>query len=175
MKRTTRIILFAIIICSWLPNEAKKIKNFFKIEKENKFPQNSSSEEEFSGIKFSFLSEGTADSIITFKDKIAFSGFEKEVNSSKETFLISNKSLEVILGLEIRIEYLDLQDRMLHSRDIKEKCYVPAGETRKIDISSWDKQHTYYYYLGNEPRKVATPFKVRIIPLSLWVEEKDNI
>ena len=64
-----------------------------------------------------------------------------------------------------------MKGRMLHSRIVELDCEVPPEESRKFDITSWDKQHTYYYYLGNEPKKVATPFQVKFLPLSFRVKE----
>lgn len=100
-----------------------------------------------------------------YPDSISFTGYDKTVQSKKESFLIVNKSGAEIKKIGIRITYLDLKDRMLHSRDATVECTVPPGETRKGDISSWDTQQTYFYYLGPEPRRVATPYKVRFEPL----------
>ena len=101
---------------------------------------------------------------------IDFAGYDKEPNSDKESFILVNKSNETIKGFLVRIDYLDMKGRMIHSREIKEECLVPSEESRRFDIRSWDKQRTYFYYLGNEPKKVATPFQVKFIPLKYWIE-----
>ncbi|MDE6796166.1 MAG: hypothetical protein K2J63_12800 [Muribaculaceae bacterium] len=106
--------------------------------------------------------------INSLTNSISFSGYDKPAPSSKESFHITNSSATTINKVGIRITYLDLKDRMLHSRDVEVDCYVPSGESRLAAIPSWDIQHTFFYYLGPEPKKVATPYKV-IIKL-LWVE-----
>ena len=106
--------------------------------------------------------------INSFTDSISFSGYDKPAPSSKESFHITNSSTKQINKVGIRITYLDLKDRMLHSRDVEVGCCVPGGESRLASIPSWDIQHTFFYYLGPEPKKVATPYKVTI--KLLWVE-----
>lgn len=103
-------------------------------------------------------------------DSITFVGYEKEANANNESFLIVNNSPLSISGIEIKIIYKDLKNRMLHSRTVIHNCIVPSHETIKTYIKTWDRQKTYYYYLGNEPRKIATPYKIEIIPLAFFTE-----
>ncbi len=105
---------------------------------------------------------------VSITDSISFSGYDKPAPSSKESFHIVNFSATQINKVGIRITYLDLKDRMLHSREVEVECSVPGGESRLTSIPSWDSQRTFFYYLGPEPKKVATPYKV-VIKL-LWVE-----
>lgn len=152
----------------------KKIKQSLKVKKETAV--NPVTGEDYIPGKKIDLSENNSlvepDSISgKYIGQLRFSGYEKEINSKKESFLISNNSHDLIHGLKVRIVYLDMNGRMFHSRETSNKCNLPQGETRKIDIPSWDNQNTYFYYLGNEPKKVATPFKVEIIPLAVWIEE----
>lgn len=102
-------------------------------------------------------------------EEVNFAGYDKEVNSSIESFIIVNPTRQDILGFNLRIVYLDMQGRMLHSRDVSRECEIPAGESRRFDISVWDKQHVYYYHLGNQPKKIATPFQVKFQPLDFWI------
>lgn len=173
--RTTFLILLLLLI--FTPDiEGKKIKTSLKVEK-------NTNSGKFSSADFM---EGreimVADTCATGREdaglrqemrKCSFAGYEKEANSNRESFIVINDSENLITGFKVRIDYLDMQGRMLHSRELKEKCFVPAGENRKIDVGSWDKQKTYYYYLGNAPKKIATPYQVSFTPLSLWIEEKD--
>lgn len=115
-----------------------------------------------------------ADSVAFDLKNVSFSGYDKTVSSSKESFLITNHNAEAIEAIEVKITYLDMKGRMLHSREVRVSCYVPAGETRKADISSWDTQRTYYYHLGPAPKKVATPYKVKITPLRAVFEEQST-
>lgn len=167
-----RYFIFLLIGLTVLTIEGKKVKNSLKIEKESKVNK---SESQISGREI--ILADTLSSTPAFEDliknltMISFSGYDKEPNSNLESFFIVNPSGKTITGMEVRIDYLDMQNRMIHSRTIKDNCYVPAGETRRFDFKSWDTQHTYYYYLGNEPKRVATPFKVKIKPISYWIEE----
>lgn len=169
------IILFLIGLFCAEVTEAKKIKSTLKVEKESKINKNKT--DRIPGVEILLadaenLNGSETDSLNFALRNISFSGYEKEANSSKETFLLTNPTDTPITGFQVRIDYLDMKDRMLHSRVVTEPCFVPDGESRKLDIKSWDNQHTYYYYLGNEPKKVATPFKVTFTPISYWVELK---
>ena len=164
------IILIGLFLCA-VQLDGKKIKTGFSIHKEKKDTKTKKNSIA-GGNNESWGAEIVLGDSLSQGEIINFAGYEKEINSSKETFLIQNKSSENFTGYNVRIVYLDMQDRMLHARSISGKCYVPAGETRKVDISSWDNQHTYYYYLGNEPKKVAIPYKVKFVPLSVWIEEE---
>lgn len=147
------IVLLLLISVSMISVEAKKIKNTHKPPKAVKTE--------------AFGSKGEG---IELKGEdlkgCSFAGYDKEANSNKESFLIVNSTDHEILGFCVRIDYLDMKGRMLHSRIVEEKCDVPPHEARRIDIKSWDTQHTYYYYLGNEPKRVATPFQVSFTPVS---------
>lgn len=163
-------ISFLFILFPLIQTEAKRIKHSLRVEKETKG----------SGKQISVNVKGInmTDSLSLEKDqrenllKIKFAGYDKEANSSYESFLIINSSEKDLTGFEVKIDYLDMQDRMLHSRTIKEDIKVPSGETRRTDVKSWDIQHTYYYYLGNEPKKVATPYKVTFTPTFFWIEDQ---
>lgn len=156
--------------------EAKKIKNSFKIEKEGK--SSGKSANRIKGIEISITDTLNSDTHIReFAHDLKqcrFAGYDKEVNSNIESFILINDSGKDLAGFKLRIDYLDMSDRKLHTRDIEEKCNIPAGETRRLDIKSWDLQHTYYYYLGNKPRKVATPYKVSFSPVSFWIREEEQ-
>ena len=143
------------------PVSAKKIKNTFIISKETR-----KSEKPFEGTQISLSDSVTS---VDKLKRISFVGYEKEPNSTRESFILVNPTDENIIGFEVKIDYLDMQGRMFHSQIIKKECSVPHGESRKFDFPSWDSQRTYYYYLGNEPKKVATPFQVKFHPLSFWI------
>lgn len=164
-------ILFLLGFWSFQYIDAKKVKNSLKIEKESKSVRSHSSNQakgkEISLTDTTFLIENGFHELLD----VHFAGYEKEVNSALESYILVNPSRFNIKGYEVRIDYFDLQKRMIHSRVVKEIGDVPKGETRRLDIKSWDKQHTFFYYLGNEPKKVATPFHVSFTPLKYWIEE----
>lgn len=103
-------------------------------------------------------------------DSVIFAGYDKGVSASKEAFHLVNRTDATLTGFSITITYLDMQGRMLHKRDVNWRCNVPAKETRLIEIPTWDRQKSYYYHLGKEPRSLATPYDVAITPLSFTIK-----
>lgn len=93
-------------------------------------------------------------------DNIKFSGFDKPLSSNVESFFVSNTTDKTLTRINIDIEYLTTDSLQLHKRNITAQCSIPAGETRKIDIKSWDRQKSFYYVLSTKPRRQATPFIV---------------
>lgn len=165
-----RYLLFCLIVLL-LPGisyvSAKKIKQSFRIDKvKEKIDAQTGKDIKIIEIILTDTLSHDPDEIsrIHLLKQCIFSGYDKEANSSKESFLLTNNAQDTIVGFKVRIDYLDMQGRMIHSREVEERCEIPMGETRRIDTKSWDIQHTYYYYLGNEPKKVATPFKVSFTP-----------
>lgn len=158
--------------------QAKKIKHSFSIEKSK---DNDSKSAHKRGLPFIGREINLTDSsdpasplhsaLLEQLKECSFAGYDKEPNSNIESFIFINSSHSMITGYRVRIDYLDMKGRMLHSREIKDTCSVPPNQTRRFDIKSWDKQHTYYYYLGNRPKRVATPFQVKFTPFSFWVCE----
>ena len=104
--------------------------------------------------------------------KIVFSGYDKQAASSEESFFVSNNSDCYLKQLRLRITYLDLKGRMLHQRDETVKIDLPPGETRKVDIKSFDRQRSFYHILSNRPSKRATPFDTRIEIISLTIKKE---
>lgn len=98
--------------------------------------------------------------------QIVFSGYDKTISSKIESFFITNKTDCLLESVTIEIEYLTTESAQLHKRYERIAYPIPAGETRKIDIRTWDKQNSFFYYLSVKPRRQATPFMVRITPLS---------
>lgn len=185
-KKIDLLIIAFIGLILWISPcnlKAKKIKNSFTIEKtsksKKKLPETSLPFVEI-WISDTLANEDdngktlNNDILVTNLKKCSFAGFDKEPNSNMESFHLSNNSETTIIGYRVRVDYLDMQGRMLHSRVLNESCMVPPGETRRCDIKSWDTQHTYYYYLGNAPKKVATPFKVVFHPLAFRIEENNK-
>ena len=171
------VCLFLISLAFPFNLDAKKIKNSFKIEKETKGTRFDSNlinleDDEINLTDSVILRDSGLTDVIEELLKCKFAGYDKELNSNIESFIIVNSGGRWIKGFKIRIDYLDMTDRMLHSRVISQSVEVPPGESRRVDLKSWDSQHTYYYYLGNEPRRVASPFKVAISPLSFWIAKE---
>ena len=169
--RIWKLLLFTVLSV-WVgsPSTAlgKKIKTTFKIEKPSKDKNNTT------GLKSKIEGKEIilTDSLLLIENKFCnFSGYDKEAGSNNESFILTNSGNSTLSGFKVKIDYLDLQKRMLHSREVIKPCLIPPGESRRIDIKSWDTQHVYYYYLGNEPRRVATPYMVEFHPMSIWIQE----
>lgn len=169
--------------CVFIPTmEAKKIKNSFRIDKEKKTSSKGEEPAHIEGVEINLTDSLCSDGQQPIDDprlmevreqlrKCYFSGYDKEISSNVESFILTNTIGRPIKGFKVRIDYLDMQGRMLNSRTVRLACDVPPAESRRFDIKGWDKQHTYYYYLGNQPKRVATPFQVTFYPLSFWIEE----
>lgn len=171
-KEIFSILPFLVLILgSTCEIDARKVKNTLRIEKDKAAVE--AAKQEFEG-KMIILSDSlSVDPLaLSHLKNVKFAGYEKEPNAAVESFILINPTEKHLTGYEVKIDYLDMKGRMLHSRTLKQRCIVPGGETRKIDINSWDKQHTYYYYLGNEPKRVATPYQVKFTPLALWIKDE---
>ena len=94
-------------------------------------------------------------------DQIVFTGFDKNQNNAKESFFIINKTDRELTGVSLYIEYITPDRRQLHKRFLKLTCSIPAGETRKADIQSWDTQKSFYYYKSNPSKRKGNPFDVK--------------
>lgn len=100
--------------------------------------------------------------------QIAFSGFDKPGSSSMESFFITNRTDRTMSGVSLYIEYLTPDGRQLHKRYVKLDCNIPAGETRKCDIKSWDTQRSFHYELSAASRR-SSPFTVRFDPVAFYL------
>lgn len=97
--------------------------------------------------------------------KPKFSGFDKALNSSKESFFITNINKDLLTQIYLEITYLTTEGVMLHKRVVTVNCEIPSGETRRHDIPAWDTQHQFYYQkTAPAPKRQASPFIVRISP-----------
>ncbi|MDE6561499.1 MAG: hypothetical protein K2K75_08975 [Muribaculaceae bacterium] len=154
------IFIIAILIAI-PPIQARKIKTKHSIPKISVTNTSESSD--------SILSI-SSDSI-SFTEKILpairFYGFDKTVSSNFESFFITNNLNSEIREMEIEITYFDMKGRQLHKRNVKIDCNLPAGETKRTDIKSWDTQKSFYFHQSAKPRRQATPFDVKLRLLSL--------
>lgn len=92
---------------------------------------------------------------------VRLSGYDKPLNSHKETLIVSNRLNRNITALKIRLIYKDTTGRTLHETEREIRTDIPAGATRLIQFPSWDKQNTYFYIKGRRPRIAnVTPFDV---------------
>lgn len=115
------------------------------------------------------------DTITALNDRIAISGYDKPLRSTGESFFITNNSDTTIDGLEVTIDYRDMSHRQLHRRTVRIDISVPAGETRRADIRSWDKRLTFYYCHGVVPRtENVVPYDVAITVDRLFIHPRQE-
>ena len=103
-------------------------------------------------------------------DRVIFTGYDKKINSSTESFFIKNNSDRTLTGISLTIEYLTPDGRQLEKKNHLIKCQIPSGETRKQDIKSWDTQHSFYYIKSAPARSVGSPFTVKFIPTAIYLK-----
>lgn len=103
-------------------------------------------------------------------DQIIFSGFDKTIKSSKESFFIKNNTDRALKGVVVSIDYRMPDGRQLTKRLLRLVCDIPAGETRKVDIPTFDIQHSYYYLRSAAPKKGGNAFEVIFIPEAYYFQ-----
>lgn len=112
--------------------------------------------------------------------QISYHGYDKPAPSDVETFFISNSTDRTLVSVGLYIIYMDLSGKQINKRFVKADCDIPSGETRLISIRSWDKQHSFYYFESQKPRRTAHPYKVRLDPVSAYLsfevdEQSDDV
>lgn len=101
-------------------------------------------------------------SLADAKASIIFSGYDKRATSSSESLFAENNSSRTLDGIRLELEYLSMDGRQLHRREVEVRQQIPASERRKLDFKSWDRQGAFYYHRSQAPRSSATPYKVNV-------------
>lgn len=102
-------------------------------------------------------------------DQVVFTGFDKKQNNSKESFFIINNTDRRLTGVALYIDYRTPDGRQLNRQYLKLSCDIPAGETRKVDIKSWDTQRSFYYYKSTPSKNRGNPFDVTFDPICYYL------
>lgn len=100
---------------------------------------------------------------------LRFSGFEKKLNSTTESFFVTNQGTSNVKKLTIKIIYTTDDGRAIHERTEPVSLTLPPGATKQVSLKSWDRQHSYYYFANPPARSQAIPFRVKFLPLSLTI------
>ncbi len=97
-------------------------------------------------------------------DSIAVDGFEKPLRSMRESMTIHNNTSRTVEAVELDMVYTDTGGRMIHRARHTVSAAVPAGESRRIDVPTFDSSATFYYRHSKRPRYTshATPFDVDV-------------
>ena len=104
------------------------------------------------------------DTIVPSCESVIVAGFEKPLRENKETMFITNKLQREITSVTLQINYLDSEQRQLHKAEHSVWVDIPAGETRRIEVKSFDRSKLFYYHktaLTGHPKQ-ATPFWVEV-------------
>lgn len=109
----------------------------------------------------------TSDTIRNPAGLIEIYGYDKPLNSGKETFHATNNSDLSINTITVDITYFDYLHRELHRRTATVRHDIPPGATRLLSLPSWDVQNSFYYIHGPTPRRKAFPFDVTIEVLEI--------
>lgn len=168
--RVLQVLSVIIIFSVASPSEARKIKTRYAIPKRQ---EQSNPEQNKTGDRIIL----TADSLAVYdsiRKAVRFYGFDKTVASNLESFFINNGLDSDIEGMEIDIFYNDMKGRRLHRRNVNLDCSIPAGETIRTDIKSWDSQKSFYFHQSVRPKRQATPFDVKIELTSLTLSSPED-
>lgn len=108
----------------------------------------------------------TADSLLL--DSVIYRGFDKPSSADMESFIITNCSHRHLEGLCVEISYFTPGGELLHRREVERAVDIPAQESRKCDVRSFDRNHSFYYHLSNPGRSGAAAFTVKMHTKALY-------
>lgn len=114
------------------------------------------------------VSEPTATAADTLRgsvcDSLRVAGFEKPLRAMRESMFVTNGSSLHIATVRLTIDYLDTLGRQLHRAVHDIDVDLPAGQTRRVEIPSFDRSGVFYYRASALPRGVrrATTFDVAV-------------
>lgn len=93
---------------------------------------------------------------------LRLSGYDKPLNSRKESLFVSNRLTTDITAIGLRLIYTDMAGRSLHEVTREIRAEIPAEATRRIEFPSWDRQNSFYYHKGRKPRvDNVSPYDVK--------------
>lgn len=91
---------------------------------------------------------------------VSLKGYSKRASDSKESFFITNNTGHRMSAVRLLLRYTTMSGEMLTQRTVTVPVNLKPGETKLVEVKSFDVQRLFYYYAGPQPRKQATPFKV---------------
>ena len=105
------------------------------------------------------LQQILADSVV---QRLRLSGYDKTATADMESLFVTNHSTHRITLLKLQLNYFDMKDRQLHQRDVTLRVDLPAGQTRRVDFRTWDRQHAFHYHLSPPSRRATSPYKITV-------------
>lgn len=91
---------------------------------------------------------------------VTLKGFSKRASDSKESFFITNNTKHRMSAVRLLLRYTTMTGELLTQRTVTVLVNLKPGETKLVEVKSFDVQRLFYYYAGPQPRKQATPFQV---------------
>ena len=91
---------------------------------------------------------------------VSLKGYSKRASDAKESFFITNNTAHRMSAVRLLLRYTTMNGEMLTQRTVNVPVSLKPGETKLVEVKSFDVQRLFYYYAGPKPRKQATPFKV---------------
>ena len=91
---------------------------------------------------------------------VTLKGFSKRASDSKESFFITNNTKHRMSAVRLLLRYTTMKGELLTQRTETVPVNLKPGETKLVEVKSFDVQRLFYYYAGPQPRKQATPFQV---------------
>lgn len=91
---------------------------------------------------------------------VTLKGFSKRASDSKESFFITNNTKHRMSAVRLLLRYTTMKGELLTQRMVTVPVNLKPGETKLVEVKSFDVQRLFYYYAGPQPRKQATPFQV---------------
>jgi hypothetical protein len=91
---------------------------------------------------------------------VTLKGFSKRASDSKESFFIINNTKHRMSAVRLLLRYTTMKGELLTQRTVTVPVSLKPGETKLVEVKSFDVQRLFYYYAGPQPRKQATPFQV---------------
>ena len=91
---------------------------------------------------------------------VTLKGFSKRASDSKESFFITNNTKHRMSAVRLLLRYTTMTGELLTQRMVTVPVNLKPGETKLVEVKSFDVQRLFYYYAGPQPRKQATPFQV---------------
>lgn len=88
-------------------------------------------------------------------------GYDKPLRSRRESVFVTNNSGRDINAISITTLYLDSKGRQFHKISRRIPTDIPAGETRRVEYTSWDTQQSFYYVGSKRSRTSGIPYNVR--------------
>lgn len=101
---------------------------------------------------------------------ITVQGYDKPLRSRYETMFVTNHTDSTVTAVRMRLQYISMDGDTIHEAVRVVKCQMPPKATRRITLSSWDKQLTLYYHLTAKPSRLkGTPYKINIVPQEMSI------